>query len=196
VPAHFRRHAEFRTKGRERLRRRHRNRRIGLRVDGDRSHGKSAQLHHAFHRSRRGRPEQRAADLETPEHRRRIQSPGAGEGARCSRSCRGPTTGFHCWPARHEAPKSTEVAPIILCAGEPLTTSGNFWSFVFFRLGSASILPEAVTPVVVGRLAGRMPANASRMLALPRDRQNEHHFILRMSLCASKGACTFASLSK
>lgn len=84
-----------------------------------------------------GRPERRAADLETREHRRRIENRDAGEDARCSRTYKDPATEFHCWPARRRAPKSTEVAPIILCAGEPLTTGGIF--FVFFRSNQAPL---------------------------------------------------------
>ena len=49
---------------------------------------------------------------------------------RCTQTGTGLATKSHCWPARGRTPKSTEVALIILCAGEPLTTSVNFFDFL------------------------------------------------------------------
>src|SRR5205814_8825827 len=65
---------------------------------------------------------------------------GAEEVLRCPQTGTGLATKSHYWPARGRAPKSTEVALIILCAGEPLTTTVNFFDFCVRSLGVFHII--------------------------------------------------------
>src|SRR5207248_2290784 len=78
-----------------------------------------------------------------------------------------------------------------LCAGEPLTTSSNFLRFCLVRLGEQT-LPACINHGGASSCESTI-GRASQEL---RPSKMAHHFILRASVWASNGACTFASLSK